>query len=153
MFTLDAQASFDLQLQESFHSTCHISLSKGINLHLEWRFFFCFFFSSCVFYRNDVSRFDIEAGQVVVVAIIFQGANLQSCRSVWQKREDVQSDGKKCPYNNNYNNNNNKATHPSGAAWSPGWPVLRWTGKQCPGPSGCRCSSPLHWCRSKDDKE
>ena len=37
---------------------------------------------SAVFYRNDVSRFDIEAGQVVVVAIIFQGANLQSCGSI-----------------------------------------------------------------------
>lgn len=32
-----------------------------------------------VFYRNHVSRFDVEAGQVVVVAIIFKGSNLQSC--------------------------------------------------------------------------
>lgn len=34
---------------------------------------------SAVFYRNDVSGFDIEAGQVVVVAVIFKGSNLQSC--------------------------------------------------------------------------
>lgn len=48
---------------------------------------------SAVLYRNDVSCFDIEARQVVVVAVIFQGANLQSCWSIWQTRTDSKSDG------------------------------------------------------------
>lgn len=38
------------------------------------------------FYRDHVSRFDVEAGQVVVVAIIFKGANLQGRRSIWRTR-------------------------------------------------------------------
>lgn len=44
------------------------------------------------FYRNHVSRFDVEAGQVVVVAIIFKGSNLQSCWSIWRTRTGGKSD-------------------------------------------------------------
>lgn len=39
-------------------------------------------------HRDDVPGFDIEAGQVVVVAIIFHGPDLQGSRSVWEGREE-----------------------------------------------------------------
>lgn len=34
---------------------------------------------SALCYRNDISGFDVEAGQVVVVAVILKGPNLKGC--------------------------------------------------------------------------
>lgn len=40
-------------------------------------------------YRYDVSRLDVEAGQVVVVAVILQSPDLQGCRCIWQQTQQT----------------------------------------------------------------
>lgn len=39
-------------------------------------------------YRDDVAGFNVEAGQVVVVAIILQCAHLHRCRGICKTRGD-----------------------------------------------------------------
>lgn len=42
-------------------------------------------------YRDDVTRFDVEAGQVVVVAVILERAHLHRCRGICKTRAECWS--------------------------------------------------------------
>lgn len=42
----------------------------------------------CVCYRDNVSCFDVEAGQVVVIAVVFQSPNLKGRWRIWQTERD-----------------------------------------------------------------
>lgn len=43
-------------------------------------------------YRDHISHFDIKTGQIIIIAVILQCPDLQSCRSFWGRKSRERSE-------------------------------------------------------------